>query len=249
MALRVAITRDEPTDGPLADALLRRGLVPLACPVLYEAPPRDSGPLEHSAMALDQYAWLVVASVRAVDAVLHARRGRPLPATLNTAAVGLRTAAALREAGARHVLTGAADGAAALLDALTSRGPWNGVRVLVPRAAAGLRILPEGLAALGAQVDEVEAYRTESPPAPALQARWTAVAADAVVFASPSAVRALVSAVGASAFTGVSIIAIGPTTAAAVNDAGLDAIVSPQADPESVAATAVAASSMRRNGS
>jgi uroporphyrinogen-III synthase len=240
-APRVAVTRDEPVDGPLASALRDHGLEAVACPVVFEAPPDDPEPLARAARELEQYDWVVVASARAAQALVAARGARAWPRRLHAAAVGIKTAAALRGGGASYVMTASEDGAAPLLEALRTTNAWHGVRVLVPRAADGLPTLPEGLRALGATVDEVEAYRTASPPPQATAARWGAVAAEAVVFASPSAVRALIEAVGSQAFAGITIGAIGATTAAALEAHGLSALVPPRADFDALAATLAAA--------
>ena len=236
-ALRVAVTRDEPVDGPLTSALREQGLEAVACPVLFEAPPDDPGPLARAASALERYDWVMVASSRAARALLEARRGRPWPRSVRAAAVGASSAAALHGGGVPHIVTARGEGAAALLEPLRATGGWEGVRVLVPRSAEGLPTLPEGLRAMGAVVDEVEAYRMASPPPQATAARWRAAAADAVVFASPSAVRTLIAAVGPQAFTSIAIAAIGATTAAALEPFGLAAIVPPHADFAALAAT------------
>ncbi|RJQ40805.1 MAG: uroporphyrinogen-III synthase, partial [Dehalococcoidia bacterium] len=85
--------------------------------------------------------------------------------------------------------------------------------------------LQEGLAALGARVRRVEAYRTETgaPDATAVRTDLERGVA-AVLFASPSAVRALESALDGDLRTslrGAVAVAIGPTTAQALRDAGV----------------------------
>src|SRR5262245_17030521 len=96
---RVVVTRDESLDGPLASALLERGLEPVPCSVVFEVPAPEPEVLERAAGSLEHRDWLVVASQRAVATVMAARQGRPLPAKLRTAAVGEKTAAALVAAG------------------------------------------------------------------------------------------------------------------------------------------------------
>src|SRR5262245_27757901 len=104
---RVVVTRDEGLDGPLSSALASRGLEPISCSVLFEVPAPEPEVLERVAHSLERYAWMIAASQRAVTAVMGARAGRPLPATLRTAAVGDKTAAALVAAGASPPLTAA----------------------------------------------------------------------------------------------------------------------------------------------
>ena len=95
-ALRVAVTRDEGPDGPLACALRRRGLTPVCCAVVRESDSPEPERLRRAARALDRYDWLVVASARAVDALVAAGATTPLPAALRTAAVGPSSVRPLR---------------------------------------------------------------------------------------------------------------------------------------------------------
>ena len=74
------------------------------------------------------------------------------------------------------------------------------------------------------------------PRAPAdIAADWNA-APDAVIFASPSAVDAIVNAIGREAVAALAaVVAIGPTTAAALNARGIPTEISPAADFTAVA--------------
>ena len=90
--LRVAVTRDEPHDGPLSSALRAHGFEPVACRVVHEEPAPDPAALRRAAENAEDYDWLVAASARAVAALLAARDGRALPAALRGAAVGARLA-------------------------------------------------------------------------------------------------------------------------------------------------------------
>jgi uroporphyrinogen-III synthase len=234
--LRVAVTRDEPADGPLGVALRRAGLVPIACPVVREGPPPDPGPLADAAAQLERYDWLVVASARAVAALHGARHGARLPGHVRTAAVGQRTATALTACGAIAPLRAAREGAEWLAGALREADDWPARRVLLPRAFGGGSVLVDALASYGATVSDVIAYRTEPRDAKAIRASWRAVPVDAAVFASPSAAEALIRAVGADAVARLDfVIAIGPTTAAALAAYDVAATVPSRADFDSIA--------------
>jgi uroporphyrinogen-III synthase len=169
---------------------------------------------------------MVVASRRAVTAVMAARDGRPLPPALRTAAVGAASAAALREAGAVEPLVAPEAGAAALAQALRGADRWPGCRVLLPRAAEGIAELGAVLRAEGAEAVEVIAYRTLARPAAEVARDWNEAAPEAAVFASPSAVHALAAGIGAPALRALrAVVAIGPTTAAALATLGITASV------------------------
>jgi uroporphyrinogen-III synthase len=104
--------------------------------------------------------------------------------------------------------------------------------VLLPRPAEGRPELLAGLVAAGADVTAVEAYRTlpAAPEAIRPLADWIAAGqVDAVAFASPSAVKAVTAGLGerAALLSRVVIAAIGPTTSAALREAGLAAVTQP----------------------
>jgi uroporphyrinogen-III synthase len=113
-----------------------------------------------------------------------------------------------------------------------------GAAVLVAQAAAARPVLVDGLRAAGWDVTVVATYETR--PRPADPARRPELrAADAVVFAAGSAVRAVVDAYGRDDLPGV-VVCMGPITADAAEAAGL--AVTSVADPHTleglVAATA-----------
>ena len=95
-------------------------------------------------------------------------------------------------------------------------------RILFPASDRAASTLVHGLAALGAEVVRVEAYRT-TVAALDLRSCLTAAArgeVDVLTFASPSSVDALADALAPTAFSvllaSAAVAAIGPTTAAAL---------------------------------
>jgi len=234
--LRVVVTRDEGLDGPLSSALAERGLEAVHCAVVGEAPAPDAEPLERAARSLECYDWLVVASQRAISALMAARAGLPLPSTLRTAAVGEKTAAALAAAGAAAPLTAPTAGAAALVAVLREADSWREKRVLVPRALEGGRELADAMRRWGATVDEVVAYCTVTRPPAEIVDAWLEARPDAVVVASPSAARALVQALGVERLRRLArVAAMGTTTAMQLVALGVPAVVPERSDFEAVA--------------
>lgn len=218
---RVAVTREESDDGPLATALRANGLTPFACPVLVEASPVDPAPLEAAALTLEHYDWIVVASVRAVRAIARSR-ATPWPADIRTAAVGAATAAALAEAGiTRPTLVAPEAGAEALIELLADVD-WIGRRVLVPTTPGGKAILARHLRAAGAIVDEVEAYAMHARAPGDIARDWHASAPEAAVIASPRVAELLTAAVGADALRALRVVvSIGATTRVALERLGV----------------------------
>ncbi len=218
-------------DGPLSQALSALGFVPLLCPCTVEEPPADEAALRAAAAKLETYDWVVCASARAVNALTTARQA-PWPLGLRTAAVGHRTAAALVRAGADPPpVVAPGSGAEALWATLQNLDTWSDRRVLLPAVAAGRQDLVDGLRRAGADVHLVEAYRMVPRAPDAVKAEWLRLAPDAAVFGSPSAVETLLRAVGPDALRRLrAIVAVGPTTAAAIAAHGLDAVVAARAD-------------------
>jgi len=234
----VAVTRDEPAGGPLARALEAVGFVAVPCPVLVAQPPPDPGALARAATGLDAFDWVVVASARAVAALAAARGGR-WPAGVRTAAVGSRTAAALRDLGAwPPPIVGEGDGAEPLWTRLRGADTWPGRRVLVATTPGGREFLADALRDAGAAVEELDTYRMAPRPMAAIAADWTAAGPDAAVIASPRVAATLIMAVGTATLTRLrALVAIGPTTAEALTRAEVACTIADRADFSEVART------------
>ncbi len=222
--LGVVVTRDEPPGGPLAQRLESAGARVLHWPGMAVAPPSDPAALAARLAALEGFDWLVLTSAHAVEAV--AERRATLPPGLRVAVVGAATAAAAREHGWRVDRVPQEFHGAALLESFAeTSGGLAGRRFLFPASDRAAETLPAGLAALGADVVRVEAYRTTTAPVDAatIAARLRSVnrgEVDVVTFASPSAVDGLADALGDTALDQLlersAVAVIGPTTAGAL---------------------------------
>ncbi len=221
--MTVVVTRPRAASAALRGALMDAGADVVQLPVTAVAGPSDGGVALHRAVAgIGRYRWVLFTSATAVDRVLGmVRDGRDL-AGVGIAAVGPATAAALAEHRMVADVVPAEDASGAGLAAAmpTPAGDGASGRVLYPRAADARRALPDGLAAKGWVVDEVEAYRTVPVPPQDLPARALAAArgATAIVVAAPSAVTAAAAAIGLPC---PPVVCIGPTTADAARSAGL----------------------------
>ncbi len=223
---RVIVTREHP--GELADLLAERGAEMVHVPLIGVGEPADGGDaLRRELERLDTFDWLVVTSREG------ARRVGTAAASTGArlAAVGSATARELTATSGRRVdvvpeIQRADALAAAIVDA--SWEETDGLRVLIAQADLATGELGEVLRAAGHTVVEVTAYHTavaESATSPEAASGAASIAAsvvdaDAVLFASGSAVRGWISAVGHE--TPPVVIAIGPSTAAVVSELGLD---------------------------
>jgi uroporphyrinogen-III synthase len=242
---RIAVTRAASPDDALSARLAALGAEVLEFPAIAIAPPADLAPLDAALSDLASIDWIAFASANAVERTVGraAELGVPLAALARPrlAAVGKATAAALA---ARlrppDLLPDAARG-----DALAAAlaGEARGRRVLAPRAEEGRPELVDGLAAAGADVIAPAAYRTVAAAPASLAPLGDLLArgsVDAVVFASPSAVRSVVAAVGVDRLARAALAAIGPTTADALRAAGLTVAAQPARSDGASLADAVA---------
>ena len=216
----VAVTRAEPEGGALGARLEARGARVVRWTTIALAPPADPAPFESALARLEEFDWLVVTSGHAVAALVE--RVVAPPASLALAAVGPATAAALEAAGWKVRRIGEGDGAEGLVAAFRAAGDAAGARILYPASARARETLEDGLAALGATVERVEAYRTLAVALDAATCRTEVEsgAVEAVTFASPSALEGLAEALGrgelAQLLARVAVASIGPTTSAAL---------------------------------
>lgn len=222
----VVVTRTREQAGDLVRLLEDRGATVWDSPLIRVEPPADGAPLRAAVRSLATFDWVVFTSANGVTRFWEALEREALDArafgAARVACIGPGTAAALARRGVRPDLVPEAYVAEALLDALARAGGVSGACILLPRAASGRPVLPEGLRALGAEVVEVEAYRTVPETAGAAELRsWLAAGRiDALTFTSPSTVASFVDSVGVE--TGRALVAaIGPVTADAARALGL----------------------------
>ncbi len=96
-------------------------------------------------------------------------------------------------------------------------------RALIVRASSARDVLPEALAARGAEVDVLEVYETV-PEAPAPGVIERALTADYITFTSSSTVRFFLGAAGGAGAIAPSsrLVSIGPVTSEALREHGLE---------------------------
>lgn len=235
----VVVTRAEATDGPLSSQLRSLGLPVLLWPAIRVAAPQP-GPLEDALKAIEQFDWIVFASRYAVAAVIE--RVKTAPTGVRIAAVGRATAQVLRQRGWPVNLLPGEPSAAALVSAFATQA-IQGTKILFPASSRALPTIAAGLTQLGAQVVQVEAYRTEGSALDVEGCRsWIARdAIGAVTFASPSAVIELERALGKKDFerllSSARAVAIGPTTARELADRGRAAVLAESATLRGLALT------------
>lgn len=237
---RVAVTRTRAQASELVDRLVDLGADVVELPVIAIDDPRDGGAgLSLAAHRLSEgsYEWVVVTSSNAVDRLLAALDGLPVPSAVRWAAVGAGTSSALARGGFAAELVPAV----AISEELAARFPDPGASspdpgrsgpgaVLFPRAESVRGGLAEGLRAKGWVVDDVVAYRTVAgdPPPAAVEA---AQRCDAIAFTSSSTVTRTLDLMDVDRVPPI-VVTIGPVTSDTARRAGLT--VAAEADPHTL---------------
>ncbi len=221
---RVIVTRSRAQSPDLARLLVASGAFPIEVPVIEIAEPLDAGAALREALArLEEFDWVVFSSANAVEAVLKSPGAASRLSRLKLAAVGPRTAAALRLRGIEADLVPSEYLAEAVVDAFPAPSGAGTGAVLLPCAARVRDVMAQGLREKGWRVEVVAAYRTVRPafsPDTAALAGWS----DIISFASPSAVTGYLELLGRDRVPPV-VACIGPVTARAVAEAGLNPVV------------------------
>ncbi|HET7291958.1 MAG TPA: uroporphyrinogen-III synthase [Vicinamibacteria bacterium] len=218
---RFLLTRRREQAGGLVALLRKSGAEVIEAPAIAIAPPEDPGPLDGAVARLGEFDWIAFTSTNAVRAVAErASLAAPWP---RIASVGPATTRAIEEALGRspELVPARAFRAEGLAQALVEAGV-AGKRVLLPLSDLARDTLEAGLAAAGALVERVTAYRTLAPPGAAEALRVALEQGfDLALFASPSAVENAASLLGDRA-RGLPAGVIGPVTKQAADAAGLD---------------------------
>ncbi len=240
---RVLVTRAAGQAAPLSQELRQLGAAVVEVPAVSIQPVATPDELREAARSLRGRRaprWMAVTSANAAESL----RALDLPedlAGIRVAAVGAPTARALRDVGVNVGLIASGTGAGALADQLIAAGAGSG-SVWLPQGEAARIELGDRLRQAGAEVTVTVCYRTV--PVAGLRRLLLPVFAervDAVTLLSPSAVEAVVAAVGAGLLCGLSVVCVGSTTAAALRRHGLTPAVATRGDAEGVAAAVAGA--------
>jgi uroporphyrinogen III methyltransferase / synthase len=228
---KILITRPRERASRFAALLREDGAEPVEVPTIQLVPPDSWEPLDRALTAIRTYHWLIFTSVTGVQAFFgrfdaQHRRRADLQG-LSICAIGPATADELRARGMQVAVMPSEYRAEAVVESL-SAFPLQDTRVLIPRAAVARDILPRALAARGAQVDVVEAYRTVLPSgglAPDIWQLFEQGAIDAVTFTSSSTVTNFVTLIGEAdlpqLLRDTVVACIGPITAETARAYGL----------------------------
>ena len=231
---RIVITRAAAQSEAMAWELSARGAVPVVLPLVSFADLEDFAALDAAINGIEQFDWMIVTSAQSVRALVKRseelkRRLIGAQSKLRIAAVGPVSAEAARRAGFPVEYVAETHTGVALAEELGDQ--LRGAKVFLPRSDRANPDLPRTLKRCGAQVTEVIAYRTLRP-ADVDQRNLRRIAeggADAVLFFSPSAVQYFAELFGGEQLRALqdklAITAVGPVTANALREAGVQRTV------------------------
>ncbi len=226
---RIVVTRAREQAGELCVRLRELGAEVIEFPTIEIRPAADYGPMDAALVHLNSYDWVIFTSANTLR--FFSSRADLTKLKGHICAIGPATRRAVEQLGLKVDLVPPEYVAESLVEAFE---PYNlqGKRILLPRAAVARDLAPAALAARGAQVDVVEAYRTvipEDAPARAREIFHSARKPDWITFTSSSTVANFVEAAGADALAGIRVASIGPVTSATARKLGIE--VSVEAEP------------------
>ncbi len=217
----VCLTRAKEQTQELRERLLDLGAevteIPTIAVVKHEDALRDYLP------KLPGYRWMVFTSVNGVNTFFDALKAQEYDIRrirADFAAIGPATANAIKERGIMPAIVAKEFVAESLFEALRKRLA-TGDTVFVARSKQARPYLVEQLRAFGCAVDEIVAYRVETPQTNDVRLDDVNV----ITFTSPTTVRHLIDMIGVDRIRAKRLLAIGPITLNELTAHGLTADV------------------------
>jgi uroporphyrinogen-III synthase len=224
---RVLITRPKAQARQFGEMLSSAGFEPVFFPVIEIRPVADTKGLDNALLNLADYAWLVLTSVNGVEIVWNRMQSlgiNELPPGVRLAAIGPKTAGALKESGLHTDFVPEEYVAEAILPGL---GDIRGKKILLPRAELARKDLAEGIRLSGGIPHELVAYHTLPVEPEQHVLRELRKGIDIVTLTSASTVHNFIALMKQAGYDPVELpgnpafACIGPITAAAARQQGL----------------------------
>ena len=237
---RILVTRAREQAGELSDRLQNVGAEAIESPTIRISPPEDYGPLDEACAKASTYDWIVFTSVNGVEYFMRRLLKGPGDVrdlkNVRLCTIGPATAKRLAGYGIKVDLMPSEHRAEAVFDALRRHEDLAGKRILLPRADIARKLLADELRRAGAEVAEVTAYRTvlaatKRNEGPDIYKMLLDQEIDVVTFTSASTVLNFVRSLGAEPAADLLrttvVASIGPITAQAARELGIETAVMP----------------------
>ena len=224
---RIVVTRTRRQASVLSNKLRALGAYTIELPTIRIEPPSNLREFAELVQDAHIYDWIVFTSANGVEAFFEIffklyDDAREIGG-VRIAAIGPATAQRVSDFHLHVDLQPEEFVAEAVVREFTKQASIENVRILVVRAEKARDVLPKGLSAAGAIVDEAFAYRTvpETRDTSGAQRRLAQNGADLITFTSSSTVDNFF-ALGLPWPKGMRIASIGPITSKTVHDHGLN---------------------------
>ena len=241
----ILLTRTKESNLAVAQLFRQRGARVLSFPTIEVADPDSWESCDRAIGDLQSYDGVLFTSKNSVERLLRRiesikPEAKRVLADRQIYAVGEKTERTLENAGLPVAMTpdvSSAEDLASLFEAEEVAGR----RFLFPRSDIGRDILPNALRSLGGIVDDIVVYKTVPPRQGDLEdirGLFLEGGIDIVTFFSPSSARNFVQMMGVKCIEGALVAVIGPQTAEAIREIGIEArIIAGHATAESLVDT------------
>lgn len=158
--MKILITRPRAQTDMFMENLSKAGMEPICFPVIEIHPIQDNLPLQNALSKLQSYDWVVFTSANGVQVVFNEMERlkiKSLPKKLKLAAIGPKTAAALKTHNAHPVFVPDEYVAEAIVPGM---GDLKDRWVLLPRAELARKALSRAIGQAGGIAHEVPVYQT-----------------------------------------------------------------------------------------
>ncbi len=213
--MTVATTGSESLCTKLAEQLIASGAEPIRCPLIRIEIEDLNDALESALRKIEQYDWVAFSSSNGVRAffkhLASLNKDCRALSTCRIASVGEQTTRQLLRHGILADVQAEVETGARLAETIVESSTAPGESVLLPRSDRALQTLPAKLGQAGMNVTQVAAYRTVALVPASYLVDQINDSADAILFASPSAVRCAADA--GFRYEGKLVVCIGETTA------------------------------------
>lgn len=227
---RVIVTRSREQASVLSSAIEGLGGEAWEFPTIQIAPPEDMSPLDKAIADVRSYRWVIFTSVNGVKMFFERMQARKKDirdlCDVRLCAIGPRTKEELEQRSLTVDYVPGEYRAEEIIEGLRGK-VLPGDRVLLPRADIARKLLPQALKEMGAQVEDVVAYRTiiGAGDATAIRQGLANGEVSMVTFTSSSTVQNFVKLVGKDGLQQlmekVAVASIGPITSRTAKELGL----------------------------
>lgn len=234
--IHIVVTRDRDQSENLIHQLTSLGGKVLPFPTIQIGPPADWAGCDQALSRIAEYDWIIFSSVNGIRYFLDRAELHKIKYFRSSiACVGRKTGEVLEKYGITTDLIPASYNARGLLNEF-EKIDIKDKKILIPTSNRSRDELATGLREMGAKVDKVVCYQTETPAIPESDPLLQSILyekMDCITFYSPSAFLSLVDMIGKKELErlvseNTVLAAIGPTTSRTIRNHGFQVQIQPE---------------------